>query len=109
MPSSPARVFALVLLVAVASASGTACTVAPAHRYERTGAAGAVMFLGGGVATWAGRQTIEANHEEAGVAITATGAALQLAGLLMAIWALDGLIQQPSTFDPMSGPGPIPR
>ena len=109
MTSRCPRLAALLALAALVAAPGVSCTVAPAHRYERTGTAGAVMFLGGGVATWAGRQTIEANHEEAGVAITATGAAVQLAGLLMAIWALDGLIRQPSTYDPMSAPGPYLR
>lgn len=76
------------------------------RRYDRIGTAGAFMFVGGAATTWAGRQTWEGNHQETGVAMMTTGAALQVTGLLMVIWALDGLILQPGGYDPARGNRP---
>jgi hypothetical protein len=89
------KVFALVVALMPACAAST-------RTYQRAGTAAAVLALTGAVLTPVGNPGISRTNERAGMAVAGVGAATQLAGLLIGLWALDGLILQsapPSMFD----------
>lgn len=73
---------------------------ASSKQYERRGMAGAVMVLSGTALSLTGRQLILRNHETEGVVTASTGGALQLAGVVLIVHALDGLIKPPPEYFP---------
>ncbi len=81
------RLFTLVLV-----ALFTSGCVSSTRRYNRVGTAGAITFLAGGGSILLARQVISVRHEKTARMITGFGATGQAIGLLMCIYALDGLI-----------------
>lgn len=79
----------LVALLLAALSSGCATST---QRYNRVGTAGALTFLAGGASILLSRQVISVRHEQTARAVTGIGATSQAFGLLMCIYALDGLI-----------------
>ncbi|MFT6400505.1 MAG: hypothetical protein ACJAYU_005277 [Bradymonadia bacterium] len=80
----------IVLIVLLALfASGCATST---QRYNRVGTAGAVTFLTGGASIILARQVVSVRHEKTAGVVTGIGATAQAVGLLMCIYALDGLI-----------------
>lgn len=85
--SSRGFAVALVLLAFSVSCAGTS------RQYSRTGTAGAVTFLAGGATILVGREIVSVRHPTSGRVAMGTGAAAQAVGLLMIVYALDGLMR----------------
>lgn len=63
------------------------------RRYGRYGNAGAITFLCGGATILVGREMVSVRNPNAGRPVIGTGAAAQAVGLLLMVYALDGMIR----------------
>lgn len=91
----------LLVVLALVVALIPACA-ASTRTYSRAGTASAVLFLTGSILAPVGNPGITRTNEQAGLIVAGVGAATQLTGLLIGLWALDGLIMRsapPSMFD----------
>ncbi|MCB9519484.1 MAG: hypothetical protein H6698_03040 [Myxococcales bacterium] len=84
------------LVGALAAAVALTSCDASLHTYRRVGTAGALVSIAGAVGRVVGTQVVAPRHEIAGQAVAGTSASLSLAGLLMGIYALDGLMRAES-------------
>jgi hypothetical protein len=53
-----------------------------------------VTFLAGGATILVAREIVSVRHERSGQAVIALGATAQVLGLILIVYAMDGLIQQ---------------
>lgn len=90
----PLLAFALTLSLFATACAGTT------RQYSRVGTAGAILFLGATATTSVGLHGVSRRDETAGRVMVGVGATAQATALLMMIYALDGLMQQPPS------PGP---
>lgn len=87
------------LLVALFVAAAAAGCAGSTRSYHRAGTAGAVTVLGGLVVRVVGVEVVQPDHPDTGRAMSAIGITSQVAGLLLALYALDGLMRREAEAD----------